>query len=365
MNKTVLKYMIYISGIICLYAFISIRFESMFNGVLTEKVVNNYWDKTKYGELYYFSHILHFREKGLPPAKRKFEYSEKQATVNSCDILTFGDSFFKFSRHKQFPERLADDFHKKVHYVNNDHPLDYLAATHYSGMKPKLMIFERVERYIPITFDNEHIEPQAVKENSSRLKNSFEYIIEKIFYPRSEELYDVMLKRSFLTTYFYSVISTIKFDLFGYISKMTPKYLNDGDNSWLFYYDQIDENKTSFYYHHSKAEMDSICDNMANLAQQLKKKYNICVIYLPLPAKYTLYHKYLNNDPYNNFLPQLYEGLNKRGVHYVNVYDDFMTSDTLLYYHTDSHWNEKGITIAYSQTLEYLKSDSCLRKYLY
>ncbi len=211
MNEKVLKYLIYTTGAICLYAFISIRFESLFNAVLIEKVVHNYWDKTQYGELYYFSHILNFREKGLPPAKRKFEYSEKQAPMDSSDILTFGDSFFEFSRHKQFAERLADDFDKKVYNINNDHPLDYLAATHFSGKKPKLMIFERVERYIPITFETEQIEPKMVKENSSGLKSSFDYIMEKIFYPKSEELYDAMLKRSFLTTFFYSFISRIKF----------------------------------------------------------------------------------------------------------------------------------------------------------
>ena len=75
MNERVLKYLIFIWGAISLYAFIAIRFEPLFNAVLKEDVVEGYWDKTKYGELYYFSMISHFREKGLPPAQRKFEYS--------------------------------------------------------------------------------------------------------------------------------------------------------------------------------------------------------------------------------------------------------------------------------------------------
>jgi len=364
MSEKLLKYLIYLAGIICLYAFVSIRYLPLFNATLKEDIVENYWDKTKYGELYYFSHILHFREKGLPPAKEKFEYSIKHASVADCDILTFGDSFFEFSRHKQIPERLADDFNKKVHYVNYDFPLDYLAQNNYKGTNPKLVIFERVERYIPVAFENRHITHTIKCKKKSFLRKSFNYVLDKVFYPKSEELYDAMLKRSYLTTGIYSVISTVKFDLFHYISKLTPVYHNDGDNSWLFYHDQVNDEKTSFYYKHSQAEMDSICNNMADLAEKLKEKYNMDVIYLPLPAKYTLYHTVINNDNYNDFLPRLYDGLDKRGIRYVNVYDDFTNSDTILYYHTDSHWNQKGIDMAYKETIATIQSDSILNHFL-
>jgi len=364
MNEKLLKYLSYCAGIICLSAFISIRFLVLFNLGLKEDVVPKYWDRTKYGELFYFSHILHFREKGIPPAQDKFEHSVKHASVEECDILTFGDSFFEFSRHKQFPERIADDFHKKVHYVNNDHPLDYLASNHYSGKKPKLVVFERVERYLPVAFEKEHVENKAVQDESSKLSHLFEYIMEKLFYPRSEELYDVMLKRSYLTTFCYSAISTIKFDLFGYISKMTPKYLKDGENSWLFYHDEVNDDKTSFYYNHSQDTTDSICNNMKNLADRLQKDYNMTVVYLPLPAKYTLYHYVINDDEYNNFLPRLYNGLDSLGVKHVKVLDEFMYNDTLLYYRTDGHWNQKGIDIAYNKTIDFIRSDSTLYQFL-
>ena len=173
-----------------------------------------------------------------------------------------------------------------------------------------------------------------------------------------------MLKRSYLTTFIYSEIATIKFDLFKNITSLTPVYLKNGKDSWLFYYDQVNDNKTSFYYKHSQAEMDSICDNMSDLAYELKKKYNMTLVYLPMPAKYTLYHTVINNDEYNQFLPRLYDGLKKRNVNYINVYNDFCNSDTLLYYHTDSHWNQKGIDIAYKKTITYLKKDSVLKKFL-
>ncbi len=364
MNEKLLKYLIYIWGALCLYAFIAIRFEPLFNGILKEDVVEGYWDKTRYGELYYFSMIRHFREEGLPPAKRKFEYSEKQASVEDCDILVFGDSFFEFSRHKQFPEKLADDFSKKVHYVNNDYPLEYLALNRYQGKEPKMVLFERVERYIPLTFEKpQEMVPLYAETEPARFQ-PLKYIRDKLFYGPSEELYDVILKRSYLSTALNSVVATLKFDIYGNISSLTPVYLKDGDNSWLFYHDQVNGTKTSFYYQFTDIQMDSICDNMARLSKTLSEQYNMQMLYLPMPAKYTIYHHLINNDPYSEFLPRLYKGLDERGVKYVDVYKDFLESDTLLYYRTDSHWNQKGIDIAYGKTIDYIKNDSILKAFL-
>jgi hypothetical protein len=363
MNEKILKYLIYIWGAISLYAFIAIRFEPLFNGVLKENVVEGYWDKTKYGELYYFSMIRHFREEGLPPAQGKFEHSEKQSSVEDCEILVFGDSYFEFSRHKQFPEKLADDFDKKVHYVNHDFPLQYLAENNYKGSTPKLVLFERVERFIPVAFKEQHIIPEEPVVQSDAFQ-PLKYIREKLFYHSSEELYDAMLKRSYLSTGIYSLFVTWKFDLYGNMSGKTPAYLKDGSNSWLFYHDQVNETRTSFYYQHTDEQIDSICDHMENLSEQLLEEYNMQLLFLPLPAKYTLYHGLINDDPYNEFLPRLYEGLQERGVKYIDVFDKYLESDTLLFYRTDSHWNQKGIDMAYKETLQFINSDSILNTFL-
>jgi hypothetical protein len=187
---------------------------------------------------------------------------------------------------------------------------------------------------------------------------------DKLFYRGSEELYDAMLKRSYPSTWLYSQLATLKFDLYGNISSKTPAYLKDGDNSWLFYHDQVNEARTSFYYDFTENQIDSICDNMADLGRQLLEKYNMHLLFLPLPAKYTLYHHLINQDSYNNLLPRLYEGLDERGVKYVNVFEEYEQADTLLFYRTDSHWNQRGIDIAYRKTLEYIRNDSLLRDLL-
>ncbi len=362
MNEKLLKWLIYLSGIVCLYAFIAIRSLPLFNLIMNEKMIPYYWDKTKYGELYCFNYIKYFKEKGLPPAKEKFQFKRKHASLNEAEIITFGDSFFDFSRLKQYSERLSDTFNVKVHFHHGDYPLVVFAKNNYKKNEPKILLYERVERYIPMVFEKENTSDYSV-DSRSEFRKTFGNIKEKIFYQRTEELFDALLKKSIFTTGIYSCISTLKFDLFKYISPLTPVYSTDKEKPWIFYCDQTNGEKTSFYYHHSDSEMNNYCNNMADLARKLKEEYNIRLIYLPLPAKYTLYHGFVNNDEYNNFLSKLYEGLRNRGVEFIDVYEDFKNSNKILFYRTDSHWNEKGIQIALNKTLEYFKNDSTLRKY--
>jgi hypothetical protein len=362
MNEKLLKGLIYLSGIICLYAFIAIRSLPLFNLVMKEKMVPYYWDKTKYGELYYFNFIKYFKEKGLPPAGEKFQFSSKQASLNEAKIITFGDSYFDFSRHKQIPERLADTLNAKVYFYHGDFPLVVFAKNNFKNREPKILLYERVERYIPYAFEKENT-PDFSVDTRSKLRKDIAGIKDMIFYARTEELLDALMKRSIFTTGIYTFIATLKFDLFKYVSPLTPVYTLDKGRPWMFYYDQTNGEYTSFYYHHSDSEMNNICNNMADLADKLKKEYNIRLIYLPLPAKYTLCHTVVNNDEYNNFLPKLYNGLEERGVEFIDVYDVLRNSGDTLYYGTDSHWNEEGIQITLNKILEYFENDSTLSKY--
>ena len=102
MNERLLKIIIYITGIVCLYAFMAIRIPAMFNAVLKEKIIPEYWENTKYGELYYFNFIRHFRESNLPHHSEKYRFTEKHPTLDEADIYLFGDSFFDFTRTKTF-----------------------------------------------------------------------------------------------------------------------------------------------------------------------------------------------------------------------------------------------------------------------
>ena len=75
MSEKALRWIINIAGIVCLYAFLAIRILPLFNLVLLEKYVPEYWENTKYGELYYFNFIRNFREKDLPKCSVKYRFT--------------------------------------------------------------------------------------------------------------------------------------------------------------------------------------------------------------------------------------------------------------------------------------------------
>ena len=45
---------------------------------------------------------------------------------------------------------------RKVHYVYRESPLEYFARNNYKNDTPRLLIYGRVERYIPFEFENPH-----------------------------------------------------------------------------------------------------------------------------------------------------------------------------------------------------------------
>ena len=76
----------------------------------------------------------------------------------------------------------------------------------------------------------------------------------------------------------------------------------------------------------------------------------------PIPGKMTVYGRDYGAGAYNNFLPQLYERLEENGVPVIKIFDEFMASDEMLFYPTDTHWNSNGIEIGMHGLLEKLDS---------
>jgi hypothetical protein len=181
-------------------------------------------------------------------------------------------------------------------------------------------------------------------------------IRDNIFLKNSEELYTVLLRDSYFTTAIYSGISTFKFDAFSYMPAVTATYsLTAFDFPVLFWGEVTGDSTTSFYYDHTDRLISLYCDNIVDLSMKLKEKYNLDMIFCPVPNKYTMWYKKIDPDAeYDNFLPRLYKELEKRNFPYVDMYHDFLNADTILYYGTDSHWNKKGVDLAVENILEQL-----------
>lgn len=350
MNEKILRITIYILGFICLYAFFAVRVFPAMNIVLNEKMDQETQDFNRYGDLYYFSCIKDFQE-DFPPRVRKYRYSEDNPHISEADILTYGDSFFDMIFITSLPERLSQKLNNKVYsYVTQDptqsNPFCLLESSNYNRSdSAKLFIYETVERNIHEKFSNEYTATACHINKEKGAAVVFNNVINMIFRRNSENLYEVMLKQSHFTHRVYSAIASVKFELFGYISTLTSRY-KTGDNPWLFYKKEYGDEHGCFYYDYTEEEIKMYADNVAKLRDNLLQQYNLKLVFMPIPNKYTLYHKLINDDPYNDFLPRLYRELDKRNICYVNLYDEFSKRPDPLYYGTDTHWNSEGIDIA-------------------
>lgn len=360
MRDRLLKWMIYLTGAIGLYIFLAIRIEPLFNLALKEKILPEYWENTKYGELYYVNNFIKdFREKNLPHHIRKYRHSEKHPGIEEADILIYGDSFLDFSRMVTLPERMADTLQKKVYYrrmIDDHQPLTYLKKINYTNNEPRVFIYETSESFLEFRFRKSHDTLYRL-ENRNMIRKTVTNVIDWWFMNDSEVKYSILLQRSLITGDLYSEIATFKFRKFQYITESTPLYSLDYDSPWLFYGDDVNPQSSFFYHPYTDEEIDNICNNIASLSAALKRRYNMEFIFFPIPAKYTIYHKLVNHDPYSGFLPRIYKGLHKRGVPVINLYDIYNNSPEILYYGTDTHWNKKGMEIALKETLRIL-SDS-------
>lgn len=342
------KIIIYLLGIISLYIFIILRFDNDPLYLLDKNFLSES-ESLEYGDLYFVNLIKNFKIH-LSAVKKNHNPSELQPDINKADILTFGDSFFADNpKFNSVPERLIDSLKKVVYFSQNGNPLVVLENNNYQKKDKIFLIFESCERFIPTAFIPK-------QKNLSKKTISLLPVIENIYPYNIESRYTYLMQRSFLTYDLYSALATFKFNAFGYINSVTPKYKKNPP--WLFYQQEVDNNKTSFYYNFSNDEIKIICDNIETMDKQLKDTYNIDFIFLPVPNKYTIYHNIINNDKYNDFLPRIYTELRKRNVKVVELYDAYIESKRELYFPTDTHWNDEGINIAMSLLLKTIRESS-------
>jgi hypothetical protein len=93
---------------------------------------------------------------------------------------------------------------------------------------------------------------------------------------------------------------------------------------------------------------DQFADNVNNIKKVLSEKYNLQLVYIIIPNKYSIYRDILpEQKSYINFIPLITEKLKKRNVKTEDLYSIFIEyrkkfPDKLLYYGSDTHFNEIG-----------------------
>ena len=312
-----------------------------------------------YGGLFTEAKVSLFKER-LPSIK--ILKPTHPSTVDSYQVFAMGDSFLYSGRGEDFfLTFLSKELNEPIHltYWDFPRPLTPSPVCIFKNVKetsvkqPKrIVIMECVERYIMerfLTIEDCPSKPKSFGDKS--IQGKAETFFRWISSDKHEKRVGFLLYNSNLTTPIIERWNTWRFNLFRIIADGTPAY--SISPPFLFTYQEILPSlKTSYYYPHNLSQIKMIAENIQAMQITLKSKYNADLIFLPIPNQYTICHKIINHDPYDNFLPRLYAELHKRNVNTIQLYETFMQSSDYPYYSTDTHWNGLGISLAVKKTVE-------------
>jgi hypothetical protein len=94
--------------------------------------------------------------------------------------------------------------------------------------------------------------------------------------------------------------------------------------------------------------IDSMANNIFELKNILKNDYNLTLLYVIIPDKYSVYNDYVSGEyEYSGFIPGLTKKLSEKNVYTMDLYTEFMefkkrSPEIILYNKSDSHFNEHG-----------------------
>jgi len=142
----------------------------------------------------------------------------------------------------------------------------------------------------------------------------------------------------------------LRFKLLDEVEKTTPKYSTDP--GMLFYVEDVNFNNLDI----QSESINMFANNIARLQDTLLEDYNIELIFVLIPTKYSIYGKYTKDYKlYNDFIPRSYKELNKHNINTFDTYNLFINEDSieddLLYYKGDSHFTPRGKNLLLQKVL--------------
>lgn len=262
-------------------------------------------------------------------------------SIESSQIITIGDSFFQSSLESL---KFADELEKlsalRVYNVMNsgayfnsqvDMPLAYFDSIHYVKGPRKFLVLETAERY-------------SVKRALNYNKRNYLHKdpVNTINLKRLLDTSDVeyFVKNNKFTGKIYSWIQNVRFELFGTIS--ASAFYNKKVPDVIFIREEVEFNR-SFK---SDSDVYEVVDNITKLASILNDDYNITLVHVIIPNKYSIYSQ-LCGESYDNFIPKIVHELKKRNVLAIDMYSIYsnymaVNQDERLYFRGDTHYNRLG-----------------------
>jgi hypothetical protein len=285
------------------------------------------------GDLYRLCEVDRFRESIAVIPKTP------TAPLEQAEILTLGDSFFNSSLQSGlFADELAAKSGYTVHNLTDSnffepfsYPLAYLAAIGYKPDRRQILILESVER-------SSLERTSTFASNTGSAENSLNAVAFKLFKNNDVEYF---FKNNLVTHPAIKWVKNLRFNWFGSIDKAIGAYSLNPD--MLFYQRDVD------FAALAKPDpvLDRAADRVADLARTLHRKYNLELLFVVVPDKYSVYRDYQDQKkPYDRYIPRLVERLRDRGVPAVDLYSAYLrfrrNDPRPLYFAGDSHYTATG-----------------------
>jgi hypothetical protein len=270
-------------------------------------------------------------------------------------LLVIGDSFFYRRRgYDSFPYQLSKKLHVPVYY-NPDHFEAPFQIIRSPGPMPRVLLMECAERLVRDRFlPAPQLDPPPIDPELRGLRKHY-HDIKARWLTKAESNYRFFLRYSFLTSPFIESWNSLLFERFGIISDRTPFYRLDPPDLFLFA-EAERERTSSSLYPIPEREIATIARHLADIERELRVRYNVQLIFMPVPNKLTVMGPPSARMEYNQLLPRLYQRLDTLGVPTVNLLDPFLASRNPLYFQSDSHWNAEGVNLAMEHVLPILES---------
>jgi SGNH hydrolase-like domain, acetyltransferase AlgX len=311
-----------------------------------------------YGDLYRDAKIKAFKPRQplssprLPPGGIDHPSAE---TVNHTSNFLFGDSFAIFEcGGEALGKQLAAELHAPVltlGYYEYPNPLTFLGAYRERHL-PCVLVFEVVERQIDWRFHDRFPIKGVVCDSKNKHFRSvtpdepwYRQVYNALFEDTAQK-HEYLFKNSLLTFPLLEWWNTLCFDTAGLAPSLVPLY--SSKPPLLFAKTEVD----TFFEPHTDEMIDRLAGNIAQLARDLREEYNCELILSPVPDKLTVYCSRVTQYHYDGYLPRLSAALRARGVRTVELLPRFQSAKDLLYFPTDTHWNERGVRIAVEEVVK-------------
>ena len=284
-----------------------------------------------YGDLYQMSGLDRFKEP-IPTLR-----PGPMAPLADADILTLGDSFFNSTLASDlFANELSARTSLKVHNLagptiaaSANFPVPFLESIGYKGDRKRILILESVERSVIMRGNSYLRTASPVVQVSAKAVNNVEYFF----------------KNNLIVHPLARLLREVRFKFFKITDKSIGAYAQHPD--MLFFREDVDFAKSK----KSDALLDDTAASIAKLSQTLERRFNLEVIYLVIPDKYSVYRRLdRDGDGYDRFIPRLSKKLSERAVKNIDLYTIFTERSQpgmpLLYYASDTHYTARGKELA-------------------